>query len=74
MKVPFDKRSIRIVTVSVGFAVLSLTLARFAYPGHNDVFNVVQSIVTTVYLGYMGWYVGYDWGNEIAQKWEEVSK
>lgn len=63
----FNKWSIRIVTVLTGVVVLGLTLAHFTYPAMINQLTAIQAIVTTVYLGYMGWHVGFDWGRESLQ-------
>ena len=70
MAVLFDKRSIRIVTLSIDIIVLALAMTRLMYPSINGYLVQVQSIVTAAYLGYMGAYVGYDWGAELMRNQE----
>lgn len=69
MIAPFNKWSIRIVTVLIGIAVLTLAIVRLMYPSLTVQMTAMQSVVTTAYVGYIGAYVGYDWGVEsIRQK------
>lgn len=63
-----NKRSIRTIGILTVIAIAVITIARFIYPGHNDLFNAWQSIIATLFTGYVMAWIGWDWGIESLRR------
>ncbi len=68
MPVPFTKWSVRIASLIVWIAIVSIVVVRFLYPGSNEFLTTVQSIITTAFAGYILFYVSADWWKEIFER------
>jgi uncharacterized membrane protein HdeD (DUF308 family) len=74
MQGAFSKCTIRLVTLLTGIIVTVLGVMHIAYPSMSAVWTQWQLMVESIYLGYIGVYVGSDWFADSLKSREQEAR